>query len=88
MVGVRAPSNVAPLSTTSEDGRVSTTNRVRFPSLFDVPAFEARDAQENRLGEIQVASAVQFVVTTPNGRQTYRRLISEGTNMFTLALDS
>lgn len=83
---VRGPANAAPLGTTSEDGRVSTTSRVRFSSLFDVPAFEARDAQENRLGEIRIASTVQFVVTTSNGRQTYQRSVVDGKNSFTLTV--
>lgn len=82
----RGLANAAPLGTTGEDGRVSTTARVRFPSLFDVPAFEARDAEGNRLGEIRVASTVQFVVTTSNGRQTYRRSIADGKNTVTLTV--
>ena len=83
---IRGPANAAPLGTTSEDGRVSTTSRIRFSSLFDVPAFEARDAQENRLGEIRVASTVQFIVTTSNGRQTYQRSVVDGKNSFTLTV--
>jgi hypothetical protein len=83
---VRDPAKAAPIGTTGEDGRVSTTSRVRFPSLFDVPAFEARDTEGNRLGEIQVASTVQFVVTISNGRETYRRSITDGKNTFTLTV--
>lgn len=83
---VRDPAKAASIGTTGEDGRVSTTSRIRFPSLFDVPAFEARDPDGNRLGEMRVAATVQFVVTTPNGRQTYRRSITDGKNTVTLPL--
>lgn len=78
--------NAASLGTTGARGRASTTARVRFPSLFDVPSFEARDADGNDVGEVRVVSTVQFVVSTPNGQQTYRRSIADGKNAFTLTV--
>lgn len=78
--------SAASLGTTGARGRASTTARVRFPSLFDVPSFEARDADGNDVGKIQVVSTVQFVVTTPDGQQTYQRSITDGKNAFTLTV--
>lgn len=83
---VQDPSNAAPLGTTGENGEVSTSARIRFPSLFDVPAFEARDATGVRLGTVQVVPTVQFVVMTQNGRQTYQRSVVDGKNSFTLTV--
>jgi hypothetical protein len=47
---------------------------------------EARDADEDGVGEIRVVSTVQFVVTTPDGQQTYRRSIADGKNTVTLTV--
>lgn len=83
---VRDPATAASLGTTGEDGQVSRSARGRFPSLFDVPAIEARDATGVRLGTLRVAPTVQFVVTTPDGAQTYRRTMTDGKNTPTPAV--
>jgi hypothetical protein len=78
--------NAASLGTTGEDGRVSTTSRIRFPSFFDVPTFAARDTNGNRLGTVQVATTVEFVVTTSEAQYTYRRPVVDEKNTFTLTV--
>ena len=84
---MRDPINAAVLGSTDASGQVSTRARTPFPHLFPVPAFDVRDANGNRLGEMRVTPTVQFVVTTPTGQQTYRRSVEDGTNSFTLTLD-
>lgn len=72
------------LGETDEDGSVSTTARARFPALYDVPTIEARDPSGIVLGRIDVSPTVEFVVTTENDVQTFRRTVAEGENTLTL----
>jgi hypothetical protein len=83
---VRDRPNPFSLGTTNANGKVSTTARARFPSLFDVPTFAARDAGGTRLGTVQVAPTVEFVVTTSETQYTYRRPVVDEKNTFTLTV--
>lgn len=83
---VRDELEAVSLGETGENGRVSTTARVRFPALYDVPPIEARDAEGIVLGRIDVSPTVEFVVTTETGVQTFRRTVAEGENTLTLSL--
>mgnify|MGYP006284224817 CR=1 FL=1 len=74
------------LGETGNDGTVSTTARTRFPALYDVPTIEVRDADRIVRGRIDVSPTVEFVVTTENGVQTFRRTVAEGENTLTLSL--
>jgi hypothetical protein len=83
---ISGPQNAFQIGTTSANGTVSTQERSRFPSLYDVPEFDVRDANGNLLGRAEVAREVQIVVATPSGRQTYRRSITDGKNTVTLTV--
>ncbi|HKL89277.1 MAG TPA: hypothetical protein VJ884_09745, partial [Salinibacter sp.] len=64
----------------------STTARTRFPALYDVPTIEVRDADRIVRGRIDVSPTVEFVVTTENDVQTFRRTVAEGENTLTLSI--
>lgn len=83
---VSSTGNVAQIGTTSTDGTVSTNDQIHFPALYEVLRIDLRDADGNDLGSTTVSKTVEFIVRTPNGQQTYRRSVTEGENMFTLAL--
>ena len=83
---ISGPQNAFQIGTTSANGTVSTQERSRFPSLYDVPEFDVRDANGNLLGRAEVAGEAQVVVATPSGRQTYRRSITDGKNTVTLTV--
>lgn len=74
------------LGTTDADGSISTTERTRFPALYDVPTMEVRDPDGVTLDTMRVSPTVEFVVTAENGRQTFRRTVSEGENTLTLSV--
>ncbi len=74
------------LGATDADGTVSTTDRTRFPALYDVPTIEVRDENQILLDTMQVSPTVEFAVTTENGRQTFQRTVSEGENTLTLSV--
>jgi len=74
------------LGETGDDGTVSTTARTRFPALYDIPPIEVRDAERIVLGRIDVSPTVEFVVTTENDVQTFRRTVAEGENTLTLSI--
>jgi len=83
---VRNELAAASLGETAGNGTVSTTARVRFPALYDLPTIEARDAEGIVLGRIDVSPTVEIVVTTETGVQTFRRTVAEGENTLTLSL--
>mgnify|MGYP006294409763 CR=1 FL=1 len=76
----------SPLGTTADDGTVSTTDRTRFPALYDVPPIEIRDPEEIVRGMLRVVPSVEFVVTVNGERHTFQRTVSEGENTLTLSL--
>lgn len=76
----------ASLGTTGSDGTVSTRTRIRFPALYDVPAIKVRDPSGVVRGELTVSPTVEFVVTTENDVQTFRRTVAEGENTLTLSV--
>lgn len=83
---VRDALEAASLGETDADGTVSTTERVRFPALYDVPPIEVRDTEAIVRGAIEVSPTVEFVVTTDAGVETVRRTVAEGENMLTLTV--
>jgi hypothetical protein len=83
---VRDALRAAALGQTDETGTVSTTTRVRFPALYDVPTIEVRDERGIVQGTVSVSPTVEFVVTTETGVETVRRTVAEGENTLTLSL--
>lgn len=83
---VRGALRAASLGETDAAGAVSTTTRVRFPALYDIPALQVRDAQGIVQGTARASPIVEFVVTTEEGVQTFRRTVAEGENTLTLSL--
>lgn len=83
---ISGPQNAFQIGETSPSGTVSTSDRSRFPPLFDVPEFDVRDSNGNVLARTEVSGTVQFVVTTSDGLHTFRRPVTEGENNFTLVL--
>lgn len=80
-------STVPPIGTTDAEGTVSTTEQDRFPPLFDPPSIPIRNTEGVHLADARVRAALQFIVTTNDGRQhTFRRTVSEGQNTLTLSL--
>jgi hypothetical protein len=84
---VRSPSDAYPIGSTGTDGRISTTNRSRFPGLHEVPKIDLRGGGGSDIGDGQISKSVQFVVTTGDDQQaTFLRPIENTSNTITLTL--
>ena len=75
------------IGTTDEDGCVSTQNRALFPSLYSLPPIEFRDQNNVDLGTLQIGLTVDIVLSDGVRKQTYLRVIRNGSNSFDLTWD-